>query len=93
MWLTLQHKVTGDNLTVCVCYLPPLNSSSHVDAESFFVCLMTSICEYQNKWKMYICGDFNSRCGDMLDFIEGVDVVNDRNVIDVGINKYEHLFI
>ena len=48
---------------------------------------MTSICEYQKKGKMYICGDFNSRYGDMLVFIEGVDVVTDRNVTDVGINK------
>ena len=45
---------------------------------------------------MYICGDFNSRCRDMLEFIEGVDVVTDRDVIDFGINminKYSHLFI
>ena len=41
-----------------------------IDAQSFFDCLITSICEYQNKGKMFICGDFN-----MLDFIEGVDVV------------------
>ena len=37
---------------------------------------------------VYICRDFNSRIGDMLDFIEGVDVITDRNVIDFGINKY-----
>ena len=64
-----------------------------VDAQNFFDCLMTSICEYQKKGKMYICGDFNSRYGDMLVFIVGVDVVTDRNVTDVGINKYGHLFI
>ena len=29
----------------------------------------------------------------MLDFIEGVDVVTDCNVIDFSINKYGHLFI
>ena len=61
LWLFLQHKVSGDNLTVCVCYLPPLNSCRHVDAHSFFDCLMTSIIEYQNKRKMYVCGDLNSR--------------------------------
>ena len=51
MWLSLQHKTSGDNLIVCVCYLPPLNSSRHVDAQNFFDGLMTDIFRYQNKDK------------------------------------------
>ena len=35
----------------------------------------------------YICGDFNSRCGDLEDFIAGVDSIPDQNVIDYTINK------
>ena len=39
MWLSLQHKASGDYLIVCVCYLPPLNSSRHVDAQNFLMVL------------------------------------------------------
>ncbi len=28
---------------------------------------------HQNLGSMYICGDVNSKCGDMADFIEGVN--------------------
>ena len=35
----------------------------------------------------YLCGDFSSRCGDLEDFIAGVDSIPDRNVIDYTINK------
>ena len=58
----------------------------------FYDCLLTNICEYQNDGKCVICGDFNSRCGDMVDFI-GVDNVHERNVVDYNVNKYGHLLI
>ena len=37
--------------------------------------------------------DFNSRCEDMVDFIEGVDCVGECNVLDFDVNKYDHLRI
>ena len=42
---------------------------------------------YQNIGKLYICGDFNARCGDIQDFIEGVDNVQKRHVIDDVSNR------
>ena len=42
---------------------------------------------------LYICGDFNSRCGSLDDFIRGVDVVSDRQILDLTLNKYGELFI
>lgn len=41
---------------------------------------------------MIICGDFNSRIGDMPDYIEGVDDVTDRNVVDYNKNAYGDFF-
>ena len=35
-----------------------------------------------------MCGDFNSRIGDSFDFIEGIDVVPNRDIVDCTINDY-----
>lgn len=41
---------------------------------------------------IFICGDFNSRIGDMQD-IEGVDDIQCREDLDYNVNKYGHLLI
>ncbi|VDI29898.1 Hypothetical predicted protein [Mytilus galloprovincialis] len=48
---------------------------------------------YQNIGKLYLCGDFNARCGDMQDFIEGVDDVQIRDVIDDVLNRNGEMLI
>ncbi len=35
-----------------------------------------------------MCGDFNSRIGDMADYIEGIDSISERHVVDFDINSY-----
>ena len=70
-----------------------IKKSRQVDAQKFFDCLLTNIFEFQNNGNMFICGDFNSRCGEMLDFIQGVDNIEQRLVIDFTVNKYGHMFI
>ena len=54
---------------------------------------MLKFYEYQNEGDVIICGDFNSRCGDEPDYIQGVDNVPPREVIDGKINPYGQLFI
>ena len=93
LWLSMENKASKEKWNICVCYLPPLNSSRQVDAQKFFDCLLANIFELQNDGKMFICGDFNSRCGDMLDFIQGIDDIEQRLVIDFNVNKYGHMFI
>ncbi|CAC5360420.1 unnamed protein product [Mytilus coruscus] len=50
---------------------------------------------YQNIGKLYICGDFNSRCRDAQDFIEGVDnvIVEIREIVDIISNRNGDLLI
>ena len=48
---------------------------------------------YQHIGKLYICGDFNARCGNIQDFIDGVDNVQIRNVIDDVSNRNGDLLI
>ena len=55
--------------------------------------MLSDIYKYQNDGLVYVCGDFNSRCGDLDDFIRGVDDVCDRNVIDFSLNSYGKILI
>ena len=41
----------------------------------------------------YICGDFNARCGEATDFIEGVDNLPIRTALDFTHNAYSDVFI
>ncbi len=73
LWITLKHKTTEFQINACFCYLPPDGSTWQVDAHAFVDALLAGIYEYQNNGTVLICGDFNSRCGDIDDFITGVD--------------------
>ena len=84
----MQHKYFDYTLLPCVCYLPPENSSRQFNVDSFYDHLLTCVYEYQNDGYIYICGDFNSRCGELDDFIIGVDVLPQRKVIDFTLNNY-----
>ena len=55
---------------------------------SDFYFLYTNIYEYQWFGTIYVCGDFNSRIGESPDFIEGIDDVPNRNIIDYTSNDY-----
>ena len=46
---------------------------------------------YQNEGLLFICGDFNARCGHELDFIPGVDNVPERKILDHTHNYYGSL--
>lgn len=86
--MSFKHKYSGNYFNVCACYLPPQGSSRYVSAQEFYDHLLTNIYEYQPLGQFIICGDFNSRIGDMPDFIEGVDMLPDRDVVDFNMNTY-----
>jgi len=93
LWLQLEHKNTHQKIISCVCYLPPDNSSRQVDVHAFFDNLLTGVYNYQNLGQLYICGDFNSRCGEDDDYIVGVDDIIQREVLDFAVNKYGQIFM
>ena len=94
LWIKCASKTNNSVLLLCTCYLPPEGSSRCVNPEEFFDTLLTQVYTYQQHGQFYICGDFNSRCGHMLDYIEGVDEgMCERSVIDHTVNKYGHLFV
>ncbi len=67
VWLHMKHKSQNISIYPCLCYLPPENSCRHVDVHAFYDTILTDIYKYQNEGIVYICGDFNSRCGDNPD--------------------------
>ena len=93
LWVEVKDKFTLKVLNICVCYLPPEGSSRHVDPHAFFANLLSQIYIYQDIGPYMICGDFNARCSNEPDYIEGVDDIVERHVVDYKKNSYGDLFI
>lgn len=89
----MTHRCEDLTLLPCVCYLPPQNSSRYFDVNYFYDSLLTDVYTYQNDGMIFISGDFNSRCGELQDFIVGVDDIPERDIIDFTANAYGELFI
>jgi hypothetical protein len=66
---------------VCVVYLPPAILARSVNAHNFFDVLIENKYTIPNGNLFYLCGD-------MDDFITGVDVLTERDVIDYNVNSY-----
>ncbi len=66
-----------------MCYLPPNDTSRNIiDVNDFYDTLLFQIYLYQNDVLFYVCGDLNSKIGDSVDFIEGVDDVPEKVTLD-----------
>ncbi|XP_071136614.1 uncharacterized protein [Mytilus edulis] len=91
LWVKLTNE--HETFCICVCYLPPKGSTLTNDPEQFYSDLTRQVYMYQNLGKLYIVGDFNSRCSDTSDFIEGVDEIPSRETIDQGSNANGDLLI
>ena len=94
LWLKLTDKLTSQNLCLCVCYLPPSSSSSGDCAEEFLDCLGAQITLYRNLGTICICGDLNSRCGNLQDISLVCDTdIPPRKILDVEQNLHGKQFI
>ena len=91
LWLKFVSKIDEAVLHTCVCYLPPKESSRNIDADDFFDNLICQMHQYCKNDLFYICGNFNARCSDFQDFIEGVDYIQSRHIIDFTSYKYGEL--
>lgn len=73
--------------------MPPKYSTRQLDVNTFYDNILASIYEYQDIGTVFICGDFNSRIGDTSDFIEGIDNVPNRDIVDFTCNEYGSVLI
>ena len=55
--------------------------------------MLEQVYAFQNEGTLFVCGDFNSRVGDDSDYIEGVDDVRPRKVLDFTSNANGDLLI
>ena len=94
LWLKLTDKLTSQNLCLCVCYLPPSSSSRGDRGEEFLDCLGAQITLYRNLGTICICGDLNSRCGNLQDISLVCDTdIPPRKILDVEQNLHGKQFI
>ena len=79
--LKLTYKWSSFTFCIATCYLPPENSPWGREADAFYshlISLLYSI-EFDN---LIICGDFNSRIGNIMDYVTDIDSIPVRQVID-----------
>ena len=88
MILKFTNRIDSSVFVLFVCYLPPDGSTRTVDADAFVNELMKKVYEYQSEGEIILCGDFNARLGSEPDYIEGVDIVKPREIIDESTNSY-----
>ena len=69
LWVSFKQKLSNEFFNICVCYLPPHGSSRYVNGHEFYDQLLTNIYAYQYLGLFILCGDLNSRIGDMADYI------------------------
>ncbi len=93
LWLMFASKNTQIVITACICYLTPQNSARSTDGSDFYETLLGQMYVYQDIGQMFICGDLNSRCGDNTEYIEGVDSIIHRDVVDFDVNSYDESLI
>ena len=92
-WMNFKHILNGICFNLCVCYLPPEGSSGYVNVDECFDNLLTKKYQYQGMGQYYICGDFNSRLGDLVEYIEGVDEVPPKDILDFSKNAHGQYFL
>ncbi|CAG2197790.1 unnamed protein product [Mytilus edulis] len=88
MWINITDKGGTFQFNACVCYLPPVDSARNVDTQEFDDTVLSQIHTYGKTGLFFMCGDLNSRCADMEDFIPWVDDIMERDVIDYVSNAY-----
>ncbi|CAC5413581.1 unnamed protein product [Mytilus coruscus] len=93
LWIRFSKKNNPDSsFYTCVVYLPPENSARSVNIYEFLDSLSSDIYTIPNGSPFYLFGDWNSRVSDMPDFIEGIDILPERNVVDFTNNSYGDIF-
>ena len=91
--LELIHRMSGLTLVVICVYLPPESSNWGRDCEPFFQHLMSIVYLTIQCDLLIICGDLNARIGSKKDYIEGIDSVPPKSVIDPVVNGHGKVFI
>lgn len=91
--MSFVHKVSHYSFAIINCYLPPSNSIYGRDATDFMAHVLSIIYRISHYDAVYIVGDVNSRLGDKTDFVENIDNIPARKVIDHTHNSHGEVFL
>ena len=91
LWILLKPRWAGEELGICVCYFPPESSSRGDASQEFFDVLASQLFKFGSGRGVFVCGDFNARCGNLSDCEVG-DIVS-RCGIDEVVNKFGELLV
>jgi exonuclease III len=72
VWWKLQKDFFNlkHDIYICSVYIPPQNSSREKRLEvDHFSVLQESIYKFSNMGEVLLCGDFNARLGNLVDFV------------------------
>ena len=85
LWVQFMGDSTRSDFIVCICYLPPSNSSRGDLSVEFYDHLKSTMHEFQDIGTFWICGDFNARCGHLTDTIDSANnSIPDRVILDTA---------
>lgn len=88
----LELKTNNCSILLMSCYLPPENSVWGYDAEGYFNHVLHII--YSQECNMtLLMGDFNSRVGNLKDYVNEIDQLLPRDIKDIHINSHGRVFI
>lgn len=91
--ITFTHKMSGYTFAIINGYLPPENTVWGRDATQFMCHVLSLVYMLCNCDAIYFVGDVNSKVGHLKDFINGVDDIHVRKVLDDAKNKHGEVFI
>ena len=88
MSVMFKHKTTGFSMIIGVCYLPPESSRWGRDSTAFFAHIIGELYKYDDVDNHVLLGDLNARIGKGKDYIEDIDELPKRKVLDENTNKH-----
>ncbi len=86
--IDLKHIENDFKLSIIGAYLPPDNSNYGRDSTAFFAQLISLVYSTMNSDLTILCGDFNARTSDQLDYIPNVDDLLQRKCLDKTKNNH-----
>lgn len=88
----LINIASGYCIIIIACYLPPERSVWGRNASGFFEHILNYVYLVAECDALFLMGDINARIGSKQDFIQEVDQVKNRIVLDKTVNKHGEVF-
>ena len=80
--IKIVDKVTEHECVIICAYLPPENSTWGRDAASFYSHVLQLLYVHNEADALFLCGDLNSRIGQLKDYNDSIDSIPPRTSLD-----------